>query len=177
MADAELGYRYWRYVETGSGTLVDGDLEILRRIDPAGGEPAEPTGIDLDAAWDAAAAGIVAEHNERADLRTRQEQIGPRQRWALDLLRDPNVAIPAGGDELDAADAALSVGRSSAVRRALREIQERLEAAEISRDLAATEVVQAVDEFGLRPVDPPPLPEKIEADDLGVVCWMVVLAA
>jgi len=175
MADTEDGYRYWRYVEAEGGELVDGDLEILRRIDPAGGEPVEPVEIDLDAAWEGAAAGIVAEHNQRADLRARQEQIGPRQRWALELLRDPNVAVPIGSDKLEAADAALSVERSSAVRRALREIQDRLEGSEISRDAAAAAIVQLVDDFGLRPVDPPPLPEKIEADDLGVVCWMAVL--
>jgi hypothetical protein len=31
--------------------------------------------------------------------------------------------------------------------------------------------------FSLQRVDPPPLPEKITAEDLGVVCWMVVLPA
>ena len=177
MADAEFGYRYWRYVELDSGDVVDGDLEILRRIDPHGGAPAEPKDIDLDGAWAKAAASIVEAHNERADLRTRQEQIGPRQRWALDLLRDPGVGLPVGTDQLDEVDAALSVERSSAVRRALREVQERLEAAEVSRDDAAAEVVEVVGNFGLRPVEPPPLPEKISADELGVVCWMAVLPA
>jgi len=176
MADAEEGYRYWRYVELGGGELLQGDLEILRRIDPEGGEPAEPEGVDLDAAWETAADSIVAEHNERADVRARQEQIGPRQRWALDLLRDPGVAAPVGADKLDTADAALSVERSSAVRRALREVQDRLDSSAISRDTAAAEIVQLVDDFGLRPVDPPPLPEKIDPDDLGVVCWMVVMS-
>ena len=175
MTDAGQGYRYWRYVESDGGELVRGDLEILRRIDPQGGEPAEPDGIDLDAAWEKAAASIVAEHNERADLRARQEQIGPRQRWALELLRDPNVALPVSGETVDEADAALSVERSSAVRRALREVQQRLDASEISRDTAAAEIVRVVEEFGLRPVKPPPLPGKIDADQLGVVCWMAVL--
>ena len=41
---------------------------------------------------------IVAEHNERTDLRAEQEQIGPRQRWALDLLRDPSRALRLGSD-------------------------------------------------------------------------------
>lgn len=177
MADAEHGYRYWRYVEWDSDELVQGDLKILRRIDPQGGKPAEPKGMDLDRAWERAAASIVAAHNERADLRARQEQIGPRQRWALDVIRDPSVGLPVGAEQVDEVDAALSVERSSAVRRSLREIQERLEAAEISRDDAAAEIVQAVKDFGLRPVEPAPLPEKIEADRLGVVCWMAVLPA
>ena len=158
------------------GELIRGDLEILRRIDPQGGEPADPDEIDLDAAWELAAESIVAEHNERTDLRARQEQIGPRQRWALELLRDPNVALPVSGETVDEADTALSVERSSAVRRALREVQQRLDASEISRDTAATDIIGVVEEFGLRPVKPPPLPEKIDADQLGVVCWMAVLS-
>jgi superfamily II DNA or RNA helicase len=173
-ADPETSYRYWRYVETG-GDLVNGDLEILRRIDPQGAEAAEVEGVDFDAAWERAASSIVAEHNARADLRAGQEQIGPLQRWALEVLRDPTVTLPVGSEQLDQADAALSVERSSAVRRALREIKDRLDTAAISRDKSAAEIVEIVAEFGLRPVDPAPLPEKIEVDDLGVVCWMVVL--
>lgn len=177
MADAERGYRYWRYVELDGAEVVDGDLEILRRIDPHGGEPAEPEGIDLDAVWQAAAESIVAQHNERADLRAGQEQIGPRQRWALGLLRDPTVSLPFAAEKIDEADAALSVERSSAVRRALGEVQEELDAARLTRDDAAAAVVRVVDEFGLRAVEPPPLPEKIGSEDLGVVCWMAVLPA
>lgn len=177
MADAESGYRYWRYVELDGGELIGGDLEILRRIDPQGGEQAEPDGVDLDDAWERAARSVVAQHNRRADLRAGQEQIGPRQRWALEILRDPGVTLPVADEKVDDADAALSVERSSAVRRALREIQERLDDSHISRDTAAAEIVRVVADFGLRPVEPPPLPEKIGVEDLGVVCWMVVLPA
>jgi hypothetical protein len=172
MPDAPEGYRYWRFVELPDRAFVSTDLEILRRIDPHGGEPAEPEGIDLEAAWETAAADIVAAHNERADLRAVQEQIGPKQRWALELLRDPAVALPPGAD---LADDVLSVERSSAVRRAIGEIQDRVLAATISRDEAATEIVRVVEDFGLQPVGPPPLPEKITAEQLGVVCWMAVL--
>ena len=177
MADAELGYRYWRYVELDGGEVISGDLEILRHIDPHGGEPTPPKAIDLDRAWEKAAASIVEAHNARADVRARQEQIGPRQRWALDLIRDPGVGLPVGTAQLDEVDGALSVERSSAVRRALREVQDRLEAAEVSRDDAAAEVVGVVRDFGLRPVEPAPLPQKITDEDLGVVCWMAVLPA
>ena len=156
MADAEEGYRYWRYVELGSGRRwCGGDLEILRRIDPEGGEPAEPEGVDLDAAWEAAADSIVAEHNERADLRARQEQIGPAPALGA---RPPSrsTVSPSRSEPTSStrADAALSVERSSAVRRALREVQDRLDASEISRDTAAAEIVRLVDDFGLRPVAP-----------------------
>ncbi len=172
MPGAPDGYRYWRFVNFPGGALVKTDLEILRRIDPQGGEAAEFEGIDLERAWEAAAADIVAAHNERTDLRAVQEQIGPKQRWALEVLRDPAVALPAGAD---LADEALSVERSSAVRRAIGDIQDRVLAAQISRDEAAQEIVRVVDEFGLQPVESQALPEKITVDDLGVVCWMAVL--
>jgi superfamily II DNA or RNA helicase len=172
MSDAPDGYRYWRFVEFADGELISTDLEILRRIDPHGGEPADVDGIDLETAWNVAADDIVTAHNERADLRAIQEQIGPKQRWALDLLRDPTVALPPGAD---LADDVLGVERSSAVRRALGEVQDRVHAAAMSPDDAAVAIVRIVEEFGLQPVDPPPLPEKITADDLGVVCWMAVL--
>lgn len=175
MPGAEMGHRYWRYVELDSGEMIDRDLEILRRIDPAGGEPTEPEGVDIEAAWRAASTAIVDQHNRRVDVRASQERIGPRQRWALDLLRDPTVSLPIGGKQLDDAEAALSVERSSSVRRALRQVQDRLEDGEISRDTAAAEVIGVIDTFGLRPVEPPPHPRPIEAEDLGVVCWMVVL--
>lgn len=174
MADADDGYRYWRYVELPGGHLVTSDLEILRRIDPGGAEPADLEGVDLEAAWRIAAPSIVVAHNERADLRADQEQIGPKQRWALEVLRDPAVALPPGAD---LADEALSVERSSAVRRALGGVQDRVLGAEITLDEAAVQIVAVVQDFGLQPVEPPPLPEKIGEDDLGVVCWMAVLPA
>lgn len=44
----------------------------------------------------------------------------------------------------------------------------------ITLDIAATEIVAAVGEYGLR-WTPAPLAEKVTVDDLGVVCWMAVL--
>ena len=93
------------------GDVLDADLEMLRRIDPEGGEPADVDGLDLEAAWAAAAASIVEEHNRRADPRAAQDAIGPAQRFALELLRDPTVILPEGAER--AADA-LAVERSSA---------------------------------------------------------------
>jgi hypothetical protein len=51
MPDAPETYRYWRFVELPDQELISTDLEILRRIDPHGGEPAEPDGVALEAAW------------------------------------------------------------------------------------------------------------------------------
>jgi superfamily II DNA or RNA helicase len=168
------GQRYWRYVELHDEQLESGDLEILRRIDPSGGDPS-PDGlreIDLERAWKLASDDVVAAHNARANVREEQEQIGPRQRWALHVLRDPAVVAPPG---LEQAEAALSVGRSSAVRKALSAVEQRVHAGELDLDGAAAEIVAVVGQFGLRPVEPPLLREPITVDDLGVVCWMAVL--
>jgi len=178
MPAAKHGYRYWRYVELqpleGSEGLLDSDLEMLRRIDPVGSAQGELEGVDLEAAWLKAVADIVAEHNRRADPRSAQEAIGPAQRFGLELLRDPTVILPEGAER---AAEALSVERSSAVRRALNEIQADVREERISRNEAAARIVELVNRLGLQPVALDDLPESIEVDDLGVVCWMAVLPA
>ncbi|MDQ3630277.1 MAG: hypothetical protein M3417_03160, partial [Actinomycetota bacterium] len=117
---------------------------------------------------------IVAAHNARVDVRAEQEAIGPRQRWALEVLRDPGVAYAPGAEE---AEEALSVGRSSTVRKALGDVHARVEAGELTLDQAATQIVAVVQELGLRSVEPPVPSAPVTADDLGVVCWMAVLPA
>jgi len=128
--------------------------------------------VDLPAAWRAAAADIVSTHNERSDPRVAREAIGPAQRFALELLRDPSVLLPAGAE---GAAEALAVERSSSVRRALTEIRLDVEEERITRNEAAERVVALVGRLGLRPVTLDDLPEPIAEDDLGVVCWMAVL--
>jgi superfamily II DNA or RNA helicase len=166
------GARYWRYVED-DGTVLDGDSEMLRRIAPGAAPGLEPAaaGLDLEAAWSPAVASIVDEHNRRADPRADAERIGPAQRFALDLLRDPVVALPAGAG---LAEEALSVERSTSVRHALSEVRRLLVAGQLSRDEGARRVVDVVTELGLQPVEPPPALSPITADDIGVVCWMAV---
>jgi superfamily II DNA or RNA helicase len=170
------GQRYWRYVEMADGDVLDGEAEMLRRINP-GSAPSEDltaSRFDLEAAWRRAVPTIVEEHNRRADPRYAEERIGPVQRFTLDLLRDPAVALPVGAAE--AADA-LSVERSSSVRHALGEVRRQVHEGLISRDDAAARVVEVVEAFGLRRVEPPPPLETIDEDNVGVVCWMAVLPA
>lgn len=176
MADAEDGYRYWRFIEASDADPISTELEILRRIDPEGGEPSDlPDGFDLEAPWRTAAESIVAEHNGRINLReSSSERIGPKQRWALDLLRDPAVSLPSE-KRAERAGQALSVSLSSTLRRRLGELQAAQLAGSLSRDDAAAAVIALVEEFGLRPVDPLPRPEEVNVEDLGVVCWMAVL--
>jgi superfamily II DNA or RNA helicase len=169
------GRRYWRYVELApDADLETNDLEILRRINPTGGQPVPDAigAVDLEAAWQRAAAQVLDEHNRRADVREEQEAIGPRQRWALDILRDPGVAYAPGAED---AEEALSVGRSSAVRKALGAIETSVHAGDLTIDEAAVAIVGVVEQFGLQAVEEPPLPQRVTVDDLGVVCWMAVL--
>lgn len=164
--------RYWRYIET-DGSLTDSEAEMLRRINP-GTAPAADVGegIDLEGAWQAAVSAIVEEHNLRADPGAERERIGPVQRWALEVLRDPSVALPQGAE---LADEVLGVERSSAVRQALGEVRRLETEGVIARDEAARQIVDVVQSFGLQPVEAAPPMEMITEDDVGVVCWMVVL--
>jgi superfamily II DNA or RNA helicase len=172
MKGAEDGYRYWRYVEFAAEEPLGSDLECLRRINPEGSQETELGDVDLEAAWNTAAASIVEEHNRRADPRAAQEAIGPAQRFALELLRDPTVILPEGAER---ASEALAVERSSAVRRELNGIQAELREERITPSAAAQQIVNLVERLGLQPVPLDDVPEEISTDDLGVVCWMAVL--
>lgn len=169
------GDRYWRHVRGDGATRPEPDAAILRRIVPGDAPGLEEPRADLEIAWRAAAASVVREHNALADAGSGDESLGPKQAWALDLLRDPDVPLPEKTGE-DAA-VALAVGRGAIVRRALGDIRRCVESKEISRAEAARRVVELVQQEGLRPVDPPDPVERITERDLGVVCWIEVLAA
>ncbi len=168
------GERYWRFVDRANDSVHTDDADLLRRINPGAalGVDTQDADADLEHAWSIAVSDIVLEHNRRADPRAEQEKIGPAQRFALELLRDPTVALPPGAA---VADEALSVERDSTIRHALLMIRDELSKQAISRDEAAARIVAVVNEFGLQPVDPPPQLEEITEDDVGVVCWMAVL--
>jgi hypothetical protein len=128
--------------------------------------------VNLESAWRRAVEDIVRVHNERADPRAAEAAIGPAQRWALDLLRDPSVIIPEGAE---VAAAALEVERSGAVRRALNEIRAELREERLSPNEAAGAIVTLVQRLGLRPLEREEILEPITEDDVGVVCWMAVV--
>ena len=164
--------RYWRLV-TGDGDVLAEELRMLRAINP-GTSAQHVAPLDLEEAWRRAVADIIAEHNQRADPALTDDRLPPSQRFALQLLRDPSVALPTGAEE---ADDLLTVPRSSAVRTALSDLQRRVASRELSRDQAAQAIVALVDEYGLTPVEPPPLLAPITEEDIGVVCWMQILSA
>lgn len=165
--------RYWRMVSRSGEVLHREDLPMLRLIDPQG-QPgcSVPDDLDLDCLFSAAAADICSAHNARLGPEARFASLPASQRWALDVLRAPDA--PAG-IRYDAADGALSVGRSNLVRRELSALRrEHLEGG-VGLSDCAHRIVEIVERFGLRPVRPPEAPEPITEDGLGVVCYQVVL--
>ena len=63
------------------------------------------------------------------------------------------------------------------MRQALGRAKRMLDEEAITRSGAAKRVVEVVARFGLRKVAAAPEREEITAEDVGVVCWMGVLAA
>ncbi len=161
--------RYWRYVDhTG---VIKEPATILRRIDPGFAPGVEEAPIDLETAWRKAVESIVKEHNDEVRDGV-SESLGPMQRWALELLADPTIAVPPGGAE---AYEALGVGRSQPVRRALGEVKRLLDEEKIAPTGAAKRIVDIVRMFGLRKVEKAAEREQITAEDVGMVCWMGIL--
>lgn len=98
----------------------------------------------------------------------------PRQKWALEVLRNPASGL--SGKVAGRAEKALQVGRGNPVRKALGEIERALSAGKIPLSDAARRIVALVDAEGLREVKPPdPLKRIAGEEDLGVVCWMALL--
>ena len=88
------GERYWRYVDDAG--VIKEPATILRRIDPGYAPGVSDPPIDLEAAWASAVKSIVEEHNQEV-LGGPTESLGPKQRWALELLTDPTIAVPPDG--------------------------------------------------------------------------------
>ncbi len=168
----QRGERLWRFV-TMDGDLVRDDLEMLRRIDPGTRPRLDLTDPDvLERAWQTASEDMCASYNARLDPKVVDAALPASQRWALEVLRNPD--IPNERTYADA-DEALGVGRNQLVRRALSAIRKRVQDEALGLTAAADLVVSIVEEFGLRP-EPQPLdqPEPITEADLGVVCFQVV---
>ena len=146
---------------------------MLRLIDPHEhpGSPI-PDELDLQRLFVLAAADICEAHNALLNPETQFASLPASQRWALDVLRAPN-APP--GEKYDRADEALSVGRNNLVRRELSQLRRRYEGEGMSTSDCARRIVDIVEDFGLRPFKALEIPTAITEDDLGVVCYQVVL--
>lgn len=163
--------RYWRMVSKSGKMLYRDDLPMLRTIDPQDrpGVPV-PADLDLEGLFVAAAADICDRHNSQ--IEGRSATLPASQRWALGILRSPDAP---DGQKYDDADSALSVGRNASVKRKLSKLRQ--EYVEGGLDLAkcAEQIAEVVTTFGLQPVKEPEAAKPISADDIGVVCYQVVL--
>ena len=165
--------RYWRMVSQSGEILYREDLPMLRLVDPQEQPGCSiPDDLDLEHLFTVAAADICATHNALLDPETRSTSLPASQRWALNVLRSPDA--PAG-DEYDQGDQALSVGRNNLVRRELSELRREYKGGGMSVTDCARRIIGIVERFGLRPAEAPQAPEPISEDDLGVVCYQVVL--
>ena len=73
------------------------------------------------------------------------------------------------------ADEALSVGRNNLVRRELSELRREYEDDGIIIADCARRIVRIVAAFGLQTIHTSPIPKPVNEDDLGVVCYQVVI--
>ena len=161
--------RYWRMVSASGAIVQRDDLPMLRLIDPAGQEPRPiPADLDLESLFAAAAADICEAHNQPPSPANPPAS----QRWALDILAAPDA--PAGDAYNFAADV-LSIPHGALVRRALSELRREYGNGGMSLPECANRVRDIVEQFRLRSVDLPSAPSPITPDDLGVVCYQVVV--
>ncbi|MYG92581.1 MAG: hypothetical protein F4196_06840 [Acidimicrobiia bacterium] len=168
------GDKYWRFVEAGAAEVVNSQAPILRRIDPGNALNVDQPSVDLEAAWQTASASIMEEHNQQAASAGDPVPVGPIQRWALEVLRNPLAPVPK-----DAEDAylALSIDRNQPVRSALGAIRRDHESDLISLTEAAIRILEVVRSYGLRPIEPAAPLTAITQDEIAVVCWLAVLPA
>jgi superfamily II DNA or RNA helicase len=169
------GERQWRYV-TFEGNVLREDLDMLRLVDPQDQPRVDlPLGDQLERSWTIAADDICRIYNERLDPARRQAELPASQRWALDVLRSPDLPSK---PEYNVADDALGVGRNQLVKRRLSDVRRAFTEGGLGLQEAADSIVGVVEEFGLRPeARPAEPPSPIGADDLGVVVFQVVLSA
>ena len=162
--------RYWRMVSASGEIVHRDDLPMLRLIDPAGQESRPvPDDLDLEELFEIAAFDIVEEHNQPVKAPTPPAS----QRWALNyILGAPDAPR---GDAYNTAAEVFSVPQSTPVRRALSDLRRDYGEGGMSLVECADRIVAVVAQFRLRPVALPRPSPPITADDLGVVCYQVVL--
>ncbi len=166
------GERHWRYISV-EGDMSSAPPVILRRINPGRAPGVSSPPIDLEAAWSAAADSIIQEHNDAARHLTGRS-LGPTQQWAREVLDHPDVSsLPTAHTAYEA----LEIERGSQIRQPLGKIRRELDREAITPTEAAQQIIDLVEFYGLRYIDPSAPPPEITEEDIGVVCWMGVLPA
>ncbi|MYA00906.1 MAG: hypothetical protein F4Y35_03895 [Chloroflexi bacterium] len=164
--------RYWRTVSASGEILLRDDLPMLQLIDPDGQRPAPaPEDLDLEGLFAVAAADICELHNEPPPSPNLQRS----QRWALrDILGAPDAPV---GEEYNQAADVLAMPQTARVRRALSALRREYSEGGMSVGECASRIVKLIEELRLTAVSPPSPPTPIQPDDIGVVCYQVVLPA
>ncbi|MYE24095.1 MAG: hypothetical protein F4Y01_09145 [Gammaproteobacteria bacterium] len=162
--------RYWRIVSASGEILLRDDLPMLQLTDPEGQRPAPvPEDLDLEGLFAVAAADICELNNEPPPSPNLQSS----QRWALrDILGAPDAPV---GEEYNQAADVLAMPQTARVRRALSALRREYSEGGMSVSECASRIVKLVDELRLTAVSPPSPPTPIQPDDIGVVCYQVVL--
>ena len=164
------GERHWRYV-SDEGDLTSAPPEILRRINPGIASGISDPPIDLENAWSTAVASIIEERQEDA-RQLAGRSLGAAQQWARELLDQPDASsLPAARAAYDA----LEIERGGQVRQALGRIRRELASQTLNPTDAVQQIIDLVEFYGLRDIDPATPPADLSEEDIGVVCWMAVL--
>ena len=164
------GRRYWRIVSASGEILFRDDLPMLQLIDPDRQDDAPiPESIDLEGLFTIAAEDICELHNRPPPI----PNLLASQRWALtEILGAPDAPV---GDEYNQAADVLAMPQTVRVRRALSALRSEHSEGGMSVSECASQIVKLVDELRLTAVSPPSLPTPIQPNDLGVVCYQVIL--
>jgi superfamily II DNA or RNA helicase len=162
--------RYWRVVSASGEILLRDDLPMLQLIDQDRQQSVTiPEDFDLEGLFAIAADDICERHNEPAP----SPNLPASQRWALsEILGAPDA--PAGDEYNQAADV-LAMPQTARVRRALSALRREHAEGGISVRECASRIVKLVEELRLSAVSPPPPPTPIQPDDIGVVCYQLVV--
>ncbi len=116
-------------------------------------------------------ASIIEERREDA-RQLAGRSLGAVQQWARELLDQPDASsLPAARAAYDA----LEIERGGQVRQALGRIRRELASQTLNPTDAVQQIIDLVDFYGLRDIDPATPPADLTEEDVGVVCWMAVL--
>ena len=164
--------RYWRVVSAAGEILLRDDLPMLRLVDPDRLQSVPiPQELDLEGLFAIAAEDICEHHNEPPP----SPNLLASQRWAVtEILGAPDAPV---GDEYNQAADVLAMPQTVRVRRALSALRREHSEGGMSVRECASRIVKLVEEHRLSAVSPPSPPTPIQPDDLGVVCYQVMLPA
>ena len=163
--------RYWRIISASGDLIKAQEQQMLRLIDPGQAIRRDiPEHLDLQRLFDIAADDIVAVHNQAANVPP-GDRLTPVQRWGISTLRQ--------SPDFPGRQAALRTLQTAQGKTFLTELRairrDRRNDNEGSNLQYSQRIAQLAQSYG--PDDSPPQvsTRSITKDDLGVVCFQVIL--